>query len=90
MNTVIKRMLTIMFITTLLHGCSAWEYDPLAYFQEVGLGKASYEFGCARQDLDVVSLGGASYGVIGCGKKAVYVGPSEGSFIRSSEIEAIK
>ena len=90
MTILIKPKLAFMLMPMMLHGCSAWDYDPLAYFQEAGIGQASYELGCARHDLDVVALGGASYGVIGCGKKAVYVGPSEAGFVRASEIEAIE
>ncbi len=73
-----------------IQGCSTVNYDPLEYFQKVGIGVAVYELECAKDKLDVVSLGGASYGVMGCGKKAIYVGPGESGFVRSTDIEIIK
>ena len=89
-----KNQLTVTFSLAisiiLMQGCSILDYDPLAEFQQNGIGIAAYEMGCAKRDLDVVSLGGSSYGVIGCGKKATYVGPGESGFVRTSEIEVIK
>ncbi len=90
MNKKLNTIFSLVVAVFLIQGCSTVDYDPLAYFQQAGIGKASYELGCAKDKLDVVSLGGASYGVIGCGKKAIYVGPGENGFIRSSEIEIIK
>lgn len=84
---IISLLISAIF---LVQGCSTTAYDPLSDFQEVGIGIAAYELGCAKNELDVVSLGGASYGVIGCGKKAIYVGPGESGFVRTSDIEVLK
>jgi len=86
LNTV----LTTIAASLSIQGCSTVDYDPLVYFQQVGIGVAVYELECAKDKLDVVSLGGASYGVMGCGKKAIYVGPGESGFVRTSDIKIIK
>jgi len=82
--------LTTIIVSLSTQGCSTANYNPLEYFQTVGIGVAVYELECAKDKLDVVSLGGASYGVMGCGKKAIYVGPGESGFVRTSDIKIIK
>jgi len=90
MNKKFTIILTTIAASLSIQGCSTVDYDPLVYFQQVGIGVAVYELECAKDKLDVVSLGGASYGVMGCGKKAIYVGPGESGFVRTSDIEIIK
>ncbi len=90
MKKKLNTVLTAVVASFTMQGCSTINYDPLVYFQQVGIGVAVYELECAKDKLDVVALGGASYGVIGCGKKAIYVGPGESGFVRSSDIEIIK
>ena len=85
-----KNLLLIIVTAAFAQACSTTTYDPLSSFQQAGIGIASYELSCPKDKLDVVSLGGASYGVIGCGKKAIYVGPGESGFVRSSDIEIIE
>ncbi len=90
MKKILKKILALTISSVALQGCSTFDHDSRTPFQKEGLGIAIYELECSKDKLNVIPLGGASYGVMGCGKKAIYVGPGENGFTRTSEIEFIK
>ncbi len=90
MNKNIIFTFTIIVSSLFIQGCASTDYDPLSQFQQQGIGRAIFDLECSKDKLNVVALGGSSYGVIGCGKKAIYAGPTEAGFVRTSDIELLK
>ncbi len=55
------------FLAVLLAGCSATLMVPTVQT------RAAFDLSCSKDNLNIIKLGGGSYGVRGCGKQATYV-----------------
>lgn len=56
------------------------------HFSLTGLNRAAFDLECDKEKLNVIPVGGSSYGVTGCGKKAVYV-LNGFEYLRNSQID---
>jgi len=52
-----------------VQGCAG----TISHFQKNGLERAAFELECPKDQLAVTELSGNTFGVTGCGKKAVYM-----------------
>ncbi len=63
---------TVFFVTACLLGLSIGCAGNSDAFQKTVQQRAAFDLGCPSQQLSVANIGGASYGVSGCAKKASY------------------
>jgi hypothetical protein len=69
------RLLLATFLTMILAACHHGERvrerrdEP---FVDAVYSRAQFDLGCPAGQLQVMDIGGASYGVIGCGRRASY------------------
>ncbi len=88
----INKIFVILAAVPLFSSCVM--QNSRAHFEKTGLKRAAFDLNCDIKKLTVMDLGEQSFGVSGCGKKAVYVGtfdgPRGGSWIRNSEVQDIK
>lgn len=68
---MLLKKLPLISAAFLLTGCMV--AGSPKHFNTVGLGRAAFDLECEQEKLKVIPVGGSSYGVKGCGKKAVYV-----------------
>ena len=71
---IIRSFLLVSLGVLSSQGCSvgALKFDQI--MEEKVSKKAAFDFECSEAELNVIKIDSGSYGVIGCGKKATYVG----------------
>ena len=55
-------------------------FTACSSLRTTALDRATFDLDCPKDKIEVVSIGGTSYGAKGCGKKATYTCAAEGSF----------
>ena len=84
---MIVKNIVLGSIILMLGGCMV--AGSPKHFNTTGLGRAAFDLECDKKDLKVTQVANSSYGVIGCGKKAVYV-LNGFEYFRNSQIDEAK
>jgi len=73
-----------LIMLCLIPGC--YLAGTLKHFQAMSMtDRAAFELGCRVTDIQAAELPGNTVGVIGCGKKAIYVWlPSAGQWVNNT------